>query len=49
VTEREPPGELLTGREPATPFRLLFRVALFVFAVVLIVGGVAFGLWEAFK
>jgi hypothetical protein len=49
VTEPEPHGELLTGREPATPFRLLFRVALVVFVAVVIVGGVAFGLWEAFK
>jgi len=49
VTEPDPPGELLTGREPATPFRLLFRVALFVFAVVLIVGGIAFGVWELFN
>jgi hypothetical protein len=49
VTQPKPHRELLTGRKPATPFRLLFRVALVVFVVVVIVGGVAFGLWEAFK
>jgi hypothetical protein len=49
VTEPDPPGELLTGREPATPFRLLFRVALVILVVFLIVGGIAFGLWEALE
>jgi hypothetical protein len=50
VTEPTPRDEMLTaGRDEATPFRVLFRVALAIFVVFLIVGGAAFGVWEAFK
>jgi hypothetical protein len=38
--------DLVTGRDPATPFRLLARVALVVFVVVAIVAGAAYALWS---
>jgi hypothetical protein len=49
VTEPAPRDEILTGRNEATPFRALNRVFLVCLAAFLIVGGLAFGLWEAFK
>jgi hypothetical protein len=39
---------LITGRNENTPFRAHVRVALVVAVVVLIVGGVAYGLYAAF-
>jgi hypothetical protein len=47
MTEPTPRDELLTGRNEATPFRAINRVALLVAAVVVVVAGVAYGLWSA--
>jgi hypothetical protein len=47
MTEPTPRDELLTGRNEATPVRLLGRVALVIFVVVAIIAGIAYGLWSA--
>jgi hypothetical protein len=47
MTEPTPRDEILTGRDEATPVRALNRVALVVFAVVVVIGGIAYGIWSA--
>jgi hypothetical protein len=40
-------GDLESGHDPATPLRILVRVAIVVFAVVAVIAGVAYTLWSA--
>lgn len=40
-------NEILRGRDEATPVRAMNRVALAVFVVVCLFGGLAYGLWTA--
>jgi hypothetical protein len=49
MTEPRPPGEILQGRDEATPVRALSRVALVVAVVFVIVCAVALGLWAALR
>jgi hypothetical protein len=42
-------GEILQGRDEATPVRALSRVFLVVAVVVVVVGGVAVALWAALR
>jgi len=47
MTEPKPTGDVLSGRDDATPVRAFNRVALVVFAVFVVVCGVAYVLWSA--
>jgi hypothetical protein len=47
VTEPKQPGDVLSGRDAATPVRAFNRVALVILAVFVVVCGVAYGLWSA--
>jgi hypothetical protein len=43
----EMPSDLQSGRDETTPLRLLMWVGLVVFAVVALIGGIAYTLWSA--
>jgi hypothetical protein len=47
MTEPKPTGDVLSGRDEATPVRAFNRVALVVFIVFVVVCGIAYGLWSA--
>ena len=49
MTEPRPPGQILRGRDEATPLRALNRVALVVAVVFVIVCAIALGLWAALR
>jgi hypothetical protein len=44
-----PPGEILQGPDEATPLRALGRVFVVVAVVVVIVAGIAYGLWAPLR
>jgi hypothetical protein len=44
MTEPTPRDEILTGRNESTPVRALGRVALVVAVVVLVIGGLIYGI-----
>jgi hypothetical protein len=48
MTEPTPRDEILTGRDAATPVRAFGRVALVIAVVVLLIGGLIYGLFAAF-
>jgi len=48
VPEPTPRDEILTGRDESTPFRAHARVIVVVAVVVLLVGGLVYGLFAAF-
>lgn len=48
MTEPTPRDEILTGRDESTPFRVHGRVVLVIAVVVLLVGGLVYGLFAAF-
>ena len=48
MTEPKPRDEILTGRDESTPFRAQGRVILVIAVVVLLVGGLIYGLFAAF-
>jgi hypothetical protein len=48
MTEPTPRDEILTGRNESTPVRALGRVAIVIAVVVLLIGGLVYGLFAAF-
>ncbi len=48
MTEPTPRDEILTGRNEATPVRAFGRVAVVIAVVVLLIGGLVYGLFAAF-
>jgi len=49
MPEPAPRDEILTGRDDAsTPFRVQARVFLVIAAVVIVIGGIAYGVYAAF-
>jgi hypothetical protein len=49
MTEPRQPGKVFAGRDPATPFRALNRVALVVGIAFLFVFAITFALWETLR
>jgi hypothetical protein len=48
MTEPTPRDEVLTGRDESTPVRAFNRVAIVVAVVVIVIGGIVYGLFAAF-